>query len=1105
MWVVFLRAGSLECDGAAAHRHKTGGRLEGGSLDVQLQEVAVYKLCTSSAADPWLDSEFHLATSALLLVEHHRPPSPARPPSPPSPPAPPQTPSPAVPGAQVLTYVVFNLAFSSSGRRHLQAAALPSNMEQVIIGFIGDALDFISHGDVLVTSSDTGVDVKVHGNCSAVLPPLLPRLADLIDYLEAELQIEMALGGEPKCGSRVVVPPSPPVSPPRPKSPPPSLPDAHITPSSVLADQESTIRVSASAARDDDWVVFLQAGTSDCSRAATTRPITGGRVQGGVLLLRLDEPGVYKMCVSQHASPYLDSQFELLAGVMLVVTTPQPSSTPDNHVLATFKVEGAVDTFDATAFAQRLAALLSVSAADIVVSVEAASVRLSVLIRARTTSDASLIAGALGTSSLTTLNDALGIAVLELPTVQTVFTSPLSPPPAPSQLPGSQLPSSPAPAFTLQPQVITPGVRWRVRFLGNSPPAGSIVVFLAAGVADCVGASRSRALHGFTVSNNASLEVVLEERHVYKLCLASTSSPVLDSDFAYVAGAELVVQAAPPAASPLPPLLGSAGGLPLGLSVQPPPSHSDRETTILLIVPPCVALVAVLVVQSLRTEPHFAGLPDLLATIPLFLFGWIRPRKQREFALICKVVIAALYSSLHFCLVLLFVIDLWSESADETRAHEHATLYCDASQLKSIALALLVVPSLVTLGIGIVLVVRSLQYANPLLKPEVVRQQARPLSVTLMLAALDEGMLALLPWTSTVWGGFPARWLLVCFVITMLVRQVPLIILVVLHISCGIGDDAEHSREVAMLVLLVLTLVQELVEKGLLSAGQQRLEELPSLQPQKKSATQVDPMTRTRQAGHMGQQGSFDSLDAESEAARQQSKQLARDMMRGHLRDFVHKNGREGTYESWIAQIHPENVTVDYRLALPDSEHLAIWNEVAGPNSSPPRQAAGLQLSLEDVALTAPSTGATPSSSEGGQALSPNIAARLHRARSALARGQTAGTMGMAMHAGYGSPSRARCTDPSESVGDEGTATEGAKIDESSCAQTDPAARQASCDDHVAGSVAALPAAQEAPYPAPGAPQASSSPPMGPSAPACGAAGEDDPGSDGEELREVAV
>ena len=403
IWVVFLRAGSLECDGAAAHRHKTGGRLEGGSLDIQLQEVAVYKLCTSSAADPWLDSEFHLATSALLLVEHHRPPSPARPPSPPSPPAPPQTPSPAVPGAQVLTYVGFNLAFSSSGRRHLQAAALPSNMEQVIIGFIGDALDFISHGDVLVTSSDTGVDVKVHGNCSAVLPPLLPRLADLIDYLEAELQIEMALGGEPKCGSRVVVPPSPPVSPPRPKSPPPSLPDAHITPSSVLADQESTIRVSASAARDDDWVVFLQAGTSDCSRAATTRPITGGRVQGGVLLLRLNEPGVYKMCVSQHASPYLDSQFELLAGVMLVVTTPQPSSTPDNHVLATFKVEGAVDTFDATAFAQRLAALLSVSAADIVVSVEAASVRLSVLIRARTTSDASLIAGALGTSSLTTL------------------------------------------------------------------------------------------------------------------------------------------------------------------------------------------------------------------------------------------------------------------------------------------------------------------------------------------------------------------------------------------------------------------------------------------------------------------------------------------------------------------------------------------------------------------------------------------------------------------------------------------------------------------------------------------------------------------------------
>ena len=66
----------------------------------------------------------------------------------------------------------------------------------------------------------------------------------------------------------------------------------------------------------------------------------------------------------------------------------------------------------------------------------------------------------------------------------------------------------------------------------------------------------------------------------------------------------------------------------------------------------------------------------------------------------------------------------------------------------------------------------------------------------------------------------------------------------------------------------------------------------------------------------------------------------ARAMLRDHLRDYVERNGDDASYEAWIATVHPENVRLDDRLRLPQSEHRAMWD--ARPRvTTASRQASG--------------------------------------------------------------------------------------------------------------------------------------------------------------------
>ena len=61
-------------------------------------------------------------------------------------------------------------------------------------------------------------------------------------------------------------------------------------------------------------------------------------------------------------------------------------------------------------------------------------------------------------------------------------------------------------------------------------------------------------------------------------------------------------------------------------------------------------------------------------------------------------------------------------------------------------------------------------------------------------------------------------------------------------------------------------------------------------------------------------------------------------MMRAHLAEFKRANGQQATFKGWIAMLHPENVTLDHRLDLPENSWLALWNE-AGAAHEPTRDA----------------------------------------------------------------------------------------------------------------------------------------------------------------------
>lgn len=77
--------------------------------------------------------------------------------------------------------------------------------------------------------------------------------------------------------------------------------------------------------------------------------------------------------------------------------------------------------------------------------------------------------------------------------------------------------------------------------------------------------------------------------------------------------------------------------------------------------------------------------------------------------------------------------------------------------------------------------------------------------------------------------------------------------------------------------------------------------------------------------------------EAERRDVQKVSEEACKNEMRNHLEEFVKKNPN-GTYEQWIEDLHPENLSdpkllkemdkeLDLRFYVEESDHLRLWNE----------------------------------------------------------------------------------------------------------------------------------------------------------------------------------
>ena len=109
------------------------------------------------------------------------------------------------------------MALSSDVRvRMLQAATLSaaqlSEVRAFIVNYLGDTLDRVTHGQVLIHQAESEVQVKVLGECAVLLHVVTPIINELLELLYLELFLRFMQTQPPLCGTtaRVLIPSSPP-------------------------------------------------------------------------------------------------------------------------------------------------------------------------------------------------------------------------------------------------------------------------------------------------------------------------------------------------------------------------------------------------------------------------------------------------------------------------------------------------------------------------------------------------------------------------------------------------------------------------------------------------------------------------------------------------------------------------------------------------------------------------------------------------------------------------------------------------------------------------------------------------------------------------------
>ena len=266
--------------------------------------------------------------------------------------------------------------------------------------------------------------------------------------------------------------------------------------------------------------------------------------------------------------------------------------------------------------------------------------------------------------------------------------------------------------------------------------------------------------------------------------------------------------------------------------------------------------------------------------------------------------------------------------------------------VESLMLGLVWGPCAVNFLVIVVLVSISLRAPSScsLLSADVVRDYVSSISVVLLLASIDIEMMALLPWSSQKYAGFPSRRVLCVFMVSALAQKGAL--LVVSYYLCTVDPSNLMSKWV--FGLSIFGLVQLLLEKALVCST---LDGAPGSTPARpapvgglhspaSTAITATPSTvrtppkptyshpsRPSPPSCQSYMGDEVPTDEEAEEARRASQEACRAIQRDHLEQFLQANPG-ATFEAWIAMLHPENVTLDHRMKLPESSWIQMWNEL---------------------------------------------------------------------------------------------------------------------------------------------------------------------------------
>ena len=200
------------------------------------------------------------------------------------------------------------------------------------------SIEISINGGTVTFTDDVGCDTLTQSGITLLDSPLYMYVGADCDGCTTQwysLTVSLDAAPSPPVPPEPSPPPPPSPSPPPPTppavetAPPPAMPpDVDFVPATISANTPTSILLVGSHASAGDSIVFLSAGTTDCSGATFAMYTAAGGVVSAnmTVTVTLDTAGMYKACYSHDDSPTTDAQFDYLSESHLI--TVEASSSP---------------------------------------------------------------------------------------------------------------------------------------------------------------------------------------------------------------------------------------------------------------------------------------------------------------------------------------------------------------------------------------------------------------------------------------------------------------------------------------------------------------------------------------------------------------------------------------------------------------------------------------------------------------------------------------------------------------------------------------------------------------------------------------------------------